>query len=101
MFSRGYQDGNRCYRGYSGAGTGTFFSTVLLGGIGGLVTGLACSETPPRFHNLSFPDPKLMQNNDYKKGYYQAAHQKKRKAVWKNFGAGMGTLLLLIIIAGN
>jgi hypothetical protein len=99
MFLRGQADAKVHYRAYSGAATGTFFATVLFGGIGGIFTAIACADTPPKPDTLGYPDFKLKLDPTYRAGYEQVAHAKKRKKVWQNFGAGMGTLLLMVFIA--
>ncbi|QMW05344.1 hypothetical protein [Spirosoma foliorum] len=94
---RGQVDANRYYKGYTGAGTGTFFTSFLFGPIIGLIPAAACSSTPPTPERLGMPNVRLAQNPNYVAGYTQEARRIKSKKVWSNFGIGSGLAIALSV----
>lgn len=86
----------------TGASTATFLSTIVGGALIGLIPAISCSSTPPRMDNLNFPNPKMTLNNDYVKGYREAAYKKKRKSVWSAFGIGtVINIVAFVVIASK
>lgn len=88
FFEQGRTDAQAYYKGYKGAGTGTFLTTFLLSPAGGLITAIAASSTPPKPHTLMYPDAELWKNAAYQSGYINQAGRIKRRKVWKNWGLG-------------
>jgi len=99
MFQQGKSDAAIYYKGYKGAGTGTFFTSFLLGPIVGLIPAIACSSTSPSPNNLVFPSVELMKNPNYVSGYTQQAKAKKSGKAWGNYG--IGSLLFLVIVGSR
>jgi hypothetical protein len=99
IYVRGANDAKVYYRGYKGAGTGTLLTTMLLNPLLGLIPAIATSATPPKKHNLGYPDYQLGQNKDYHTGYGQEARRIKSRKVWSNFGIGTGLYLVIILLA--
>lgn len=97
LFIDGQIDAKNHYRGYTGAGTATLL-VGLLSPLIGVIPAVACSSTPPQDRNLHYPNPKLMENEDYKKGYTQKAKKIKQSKVWTNWGIAFATNLLLVIL---
>ena len=97
MFNQGRNDAKIYYKGYKGAGTGTFLTSFLLSPIVGLIPAVACSSTQPSMNNVIFPNVELTHNSDYVNGYLQEAHTKKIKKVWGNFGIATGILAIVAI----
>jgi hypothetical protein len=58
-YYQGVTDASRYYRKYKGAGTGTFFTSLLLNGFVGLIPAVATSASKPKLENLGFPDAAL------------------------------------------
>ena len=102
LYIKGRNDANIHYRGYKGAGTATLLSTILFPPAG-LVTALGTSLTPPSHNNLDYPDATIFAQRDYAKGYEQRAKKIKSGKVWKNFGIGFGSLVVLnfILLSAN
>lgn len=96
MFQQGKNDAKIYYKGYKGAGTGTFFAALLTGPIFALIPAIACSSTAPSSDNLTFPSVELMRNPDYVSGYTTQAKSKKSGKVWGNYGIGTAVLLLVL-----
>jgi len=101
--SLGENDAFYNYRGYKGAGTGTFLTTLLLSPIAGLVPAISCSSTPPKEYNLNYPNAELAKNFEYQRGYRWKAAQMKSNIVWKNWGIafGINVVLVLVLVSGN
>jgi len=88
LYAKGQNDATRYYRGYHGAGTGTFLTAFLVGPIFGLIPAAACSSTTPKQGRLDIPNPMLTQNGSYMSGYTQQAHRIKSRKVWTSYGVG-------------
>jgi hypothetical protein len=101
MYMQGKNDAKIYYTGYKGAGTGTFLAAFLGGPIIGLIPAIACSSTPPKPANLSFPNVELMRNTDYVSGYTAQAKIKKAGKTWGNFGIATGILVALVLGAAS
>lgn len=97
MFAKGRRDGEIYYNRHVGAGTGTLFAS-LLSPLVGLIPAAATSSAQPKEINLGYPDRSLFKNSDYRAGYEQAAHQKKREKVWNNWWVGFGVNLALVLL---
>lgn len=98
LFSQGQRDADLNYKGYKGAGTGTFFTTLLTSPLFGLIPAIACSASKPDNSNLNFPSSELMKKQDYYNGYTQQAFAIKKKKTWKNFGIGTGVFLVAVLL---
>jgi len=102
MFRQGKSDAKIYYKGYKGAGTGTFLTTLFLGPIVGLVPAIATSVSTPNEDHLTFPNVALTKNPDYVTGYTQEAKRKKSRKVWGNYGIATGIIVVLVgVAAGN
>ncbi|OUJ75928.1 hypothetical protein [Hymenobacter crusticola] len=99
-YTRGRLDARKFYRAPS-AFWGTYASTVVGVGYGGVVTGVVVGTTKPKAQNFVVPEATLLHNADYMAGYQQQAHKKKIGSVVGGFGAGVGTLVVVqaIILA--
>lgn len=99
-----YDQGRRDARAYfkaPGAFWGTYGATVLTavyGGLGGVATGLAMSLTPPKEQNMRVPDPALLKSPNYVAGYRHQAQNKKIGSAAGGFGAGIGTMVVLVAV---
>ncbi|UOQ72895.1 hypothetical protein [Hymenobacter cellulosilyticus] len=83
---------------------GTFWGTygaTLVNPLAGLVTGVAVGGSRPPTHNLTVPDANLLQNPDYVRAYRQQAKNQKLGKAAAGFGAGMGTLLVVVAVILN
>lgn len=96
MFQQGQNDAKIYYKGYKGAGTGTFLTSFLLNPVLGLIPAIACSSTSPNVSSMSFPRAELTRNVDYMSGYTQEAKAKKTKKVWGNFGIATGIYAVVV-----
>jgi hypothetical protein len=85
LYLRGQQDARLYYHSYEGAQIGTIVATVATGPLFGLASAAICSSASPAYHNLGFPDYKLMQQAEYAMGYRTEAHLIKSKKVWKGY----------------
>lgn len=97
MFQQGKNDAKIYYKGYKGAGTGTFLAALLTTPVLALIPAIACSSTAPKSDNLTFPSVELMRNSDYFSGYTTQAKAQKSRKVWGNYG--IGTAILLVVLA--
>lgn len=84
LYIKGEKDATIYYKGFHGAGTGTFILT-LLNPVLGLIPAIACSATPPHEVNLLAPNLDLMSKPAYRNGYTQSARQIKSGRVWSNW----------------
>jgi len=99
LYRKGQADAYKYYSKYSGAGTGTLLTSLLLNGLFGLIPAIPCSLTPPKMKNLGYPSQELMDNSSYCKGYMDAAKKKKQKKVWMNWGIGTAISTVILIIS--
>ena len=95
---KGQQDASRYYTGYSSASTWTGATTILAGGLIGLIPAIACSSSKPSMGSLTFPDPELMKNSSYYNCYMQEAKRIKSRKVWTMFGIGVGVNVAVILL---
>lgn len=98
MYFKGQMDAKENYKKYTGAGTGTFFTSLIAGPLLGLIPAIACSSKEPSIQNLGYTNADLMKNAEYNRGYVEAAKKKKSGKVWKNYGIGAGIALVASII---
>jgi len=98
MYVQGKIDAVEYYKGYVSAGTGCFFAGLLVGYLLGWIPALICSQTPPADENLNYPDPELIDNHAYKKGYVEEAFRIKRNKVWVNYAIGGGVWAAIYIL---
>ena len=87
-FEKGVLDARIFYSKHSKPAGATLATSILTGPLG-LIPALACSATPPKTHNLGFPEVTLIRNTNYYAGYTQTAFGIKKKKVWKNFTIGV------------
>lgn len=85
LYLRGQQDARLYYHYYEGAQIGTIVTTAVTGPLFGLIPAALCSTVPPSYHNLGFPDYRLMQQHEYAAGYTHEAQRIKSKKVWKGY----------------
>ena len=100
LFVKGQTDATLHYRSYGAAGTGTLI-TGLLSPLVGLIPAIACSSTPPRDHNLDYPDADLIKRHEYYEGYTLRARKIKRGKVWKNWGIALGINVFAVLILSS
>jgi hypothetical protein len=91
-YKDGQYDAEMYYRGYKGAGTGSFFAGMFF--LYGLPVPIATSLTKPRNAMFYAPDLKLYQTNpQYASGFNERAHRKKAGKAWANYGFGALTII--------
>lgn len=98
-FALGEKDARLYYKGYKGAGTGTFIGGLIGGPIIGLIPAIATSSSKPNYKNLNFPKESLMNNPEYFKAYTQKAKRIKQGKVWMNYGISVGINITASIVA--
>lgn len=97
---RGEQDAEEYYFGKQSGSGWTAFITVLTSPLIGLIPAAACASTEPQDKNLSYPNPELMKEYDYKNAYTQKAHKMKKRQVWSGYGIGSVFWLVLVLAIG-
>lgn len=95
-YAQGRSDARTHFRA-PGAFWGTYGATVLTG-YGGVATGLVVSLVEPNPRNFVAPNATLLTNPDYMAGYQRQAHNKKIGSAAGGFGAGVGTLVVLVAV---
>jgi hypothetical protein len=94
---KGARDAKTYYRHRGGSIAVGIISVVPLAG---LIPAIICSSVPPREYNMGYPDDRLWQNKDYRYGYSKEAYRIKRKRIWRAFGIGAGTGILIALLSG-
>ena len=94
--SRGQRDARRYYTN-SGAFWGSFGSTVYAGPLFGVVAPAVIGSAPVRPQNLRAPQPLLLRDADYARGYQQQANRTKRGRAWSGYGVATGLYVVLIV----
>lgn len=98
-------DANKYYRGYRGAQTGTFWTTVLFSPLIGLIPAIATTRVKPTQKKyLQYKNDEYFKNTEYSEAYMAFAYKRKRKKVWGMFGLGsaiFGGATLLAIASGS
>ena len=97
MSRQGREDAKKNYRRYKPAKRATVWTTIITDPILGLIPAIACSTTPPKDHNLDYPDESLMQNEEYAKAYKKEARRMKIKKVWGGYALGSGIYAAIIV----
>lgn len=92
--SLGAHDALRYYRA-SGPFWGTFGSALYLGPVLGLAPAIGISSVRVRPSRLQAPQPLLLQDADYARGYQQQANRTKRGHTWAGYGVAAGVYLAL------
>ncbi len=95
-YSDGQNDAKKHYKGYQGAGTGVFVTSMFFSPLIGLIPAAASSSTVPKDENLMYPNSELMKNVDYANGYRKEALKIKSKKVWTNWGVSVGISVVLV-----
>ncbi len=98
MRIKGMTDATNFYS-KTGPGTWTVISGLLTNyGLGALIVGIPCSLTPPKTHNLGYPNTTLFNENaTYQQAYRERAFEIKKKKVNKNMLIGFTIGLILTI----
>lgn len=84
LYFKGEKDAEKYFKGYHGAGTGTFILSFL-NPVLGLIPAIACSSTPPSEMNLGAPSMELMQKASYRNAYIEKSKHIKSGKVWTNW----------------
>ncbi|RSK37342.1 hypothetical protein [Hymenobacter metallilatus] len=95
-YAQGRRDARTHFRA-PGVFWGTYAATVLTG-YGGVATGVTTSLVPPAERNFRVPDTGLLRNPDYVAGYRRQAQNKKIGSAAGGFGAGVGTMVVLVAV---
>lgn len=85
FYELGKQDAYKYYRGYTGAGTGTLLTGLLVSPLIGLIPAFATAGTPPSEISLNYPNSTLMKNPEYARGYTKTSFGVKKERVWSNW----------------
>lgn len=101
QFQQGQLDAEKYYKNYKGASRGTLATTILTTPVLGLIPAFLTTMDEPEDGNLDYPNPQLMKDQEYKRGYIQKAKKIKSKKVWKNFGIGTGIFVAVIVLANT
>lgn len=98
LFIKGKKDADKYYTHYKKAAGWTLATTLVAGGLIGLIPAAACSTTEPKEINLDYPSSELYANQRYSEGYRHQSKRKKSEKVWTNFAIGVGVNILAFII---
>jgi hypothetical protein len=98
QYAKGLSDANLFFTSYNGAATGTLLTTIIVHPLIGLIPAIACASTPPKDHKLGIPPSTVPPSQSYILGYREAAHKKKKRKVWANFGIGCAVYLPLYLL---
>jgi hypothetical protein len=101
-FEDGQNDAQRYYKGYKGAGTGSYFAGLFF--TYGLPVPIVTSLTRPTNASYYAPDRNLYMNNpQYAMGFNKRAYRMKASKAWENFGFGAltttGIFVAVFIVA--
>jgi hypothetical protein len=99
MFEKGKRDAQVQYKGKNSGAIWTGAAAVITLPILGLIPALIISNTEPQVENLGVKDQKLFSNSDYKEGYVEVAHKKKKRLVWSGFGVGTALFAVAFVLA--
>lgn len=97
-FEKGKRDAKLNYRGKNSGAIWTGAAAAFTAPILGLIPAIITSSAEPKDENLGINDQKLLNNSDYKSGYVQEAHKKKKKKVWTGFGIGTAFFAVVFVI---
>ena len=95
-YLKGYKDGRNQFCNYKLAANGTFFATMIVGGIPGLAPAIGCTSTSPKMELLQISSKDSI---DYIHGYIAGAKARKSSRIWMNWGIGYAVHLGLYIVA--
>jgi len=100
LIQKAYDDAASNYHGYKLAGTGTLLSSILTTPVGGLITAVSCSQTPPKKQSLNISSNVLENDPIYFDAYKNRAHKIKKQKVWGNFviGTSIFTVVGFIVV---
>ena len=98
-YTLGRQDSRQYYQPAKGVFWGTFAATVATTSYGGIVTGGIISLTPPQRQNLLAPQPQLLDDPDYYRGYRKQAQNRKLGKAAAGFGVGVAAEVVLLAVA--
>ena len=93
MYQKAIRDASIFYHGYVTPMILTGVSAAACGPVCGLVPAFFTTKTPPKSHNLGYPNPELMNNRPYVDAYISRSWQIKRNKVWLGYGIGVGISL--------
>ena len=97
-YLRGRQDNRQYYQPAKGVFWGTFGATLAGSGYGGIVAGGVISLTPPQRQNLLAPQPQLLDDPGYYRGYRKQAQNRKPGKAAAGFGVGVAAEAALLVI---
>ena len=98
MFEKGKRDAQLQYKGKNSGAIWTGAAAAFTLPILGLIPALITTNAEPQVENLGVRDQQLFKNTDYKAGYIEAAHKKKKRRVWSGFGIGSAVFVATIFI---
>ncbi|GGG15842.1 hypothetical protein [Pontibacter amylolyticus] len=96
LYALGKEDAKQYYKG-NGAMWGSAASSMVMFPLG-LAGSLVIGATPPKVKPEHVPDIRLLEDQDYLKGYKEQAARKKRGKALAGVGIGAGIQLGLIIL---
>lgn len=96
LYALGVADAKQYYKG-NGAMWGSAASTMVMFPLG-LAGSLVIGATPPKVKSTLVSDVRLLEEQDYLKGYKEQAARKKRGKALAGVGIGAGIQLGLIIL---
>ena len=94
----GQRDARVNYR-HSGPFWGSFGTGVFLGPLLGLASTISIAESSVQPSNLGAPQPVLLTDPSYQKGYQRQANQLKSRRTWGGYWVATGLYALLIGLA--
>ena len=98
MFIRGMEDAGAHYKRNKGTFAGCFVSGFFGAGIVGIVAPIICAAHTIPDKALSAPDPRLLDNGDYYRGYLGEVKHKKLKAAWVGWALGTGLFTVTSVV---
>jgi hypothetical protein len=98
---KGKRDARLNYKGKNSGAIWTGATAALIVPVVGLIPAIITSSAEPKEENLGIPDQKLFKDANYKSGYVEEAHKKKKKKVWSSFGIGSAIWLGVIVLLGG
>ncbi|WP_157886753.1 hypothetical protein [Hymenobacter sp. PAMC 26628] len=77
---------------------GTLGTTLYAGPVFGLVPAAIISSIDVKARNFQSPQPALLADADYQRGYQQQANRTKRQRAWAGYGTGAGVWVVLVAV---
>lgn len=77
---------------------GTLGASLYAGPVLGLVAPAVISSTDVKARNLQAPQPALLADADYQRGYQQQANRTKRRRTWAGYGTGVGAWVVAVAV---